>query len=674
MVRVVVGYGETKVGCCDENVTELIKIINANKDADVIVLPELAITGYTCRDLFNQSQLLKSAEHAAGVVANYTAHTNSIVFFGCPVKLGKSLYNCAIVANKGNVIGIVPKQNVPNYKEFEEERWFKPADGTEPKEVNFDGRMVPFGVDLIFQDKDNVDLRVGCEICEDLWMPIAPSSLQAAYGDATILVNVSASNEVVAKADYRKQLVEVQSGKCVAAYAYASCGKTESVDDVVFGGDCIIAENSNTIAQTERFLIGHSVSVDVDLEKLVNERRRTGSFGRNTKRFNVEFRSIEFETEFRSSPLRRNVNKMPFVPSDPATLAKRCDEIFNIQVSAMSKRMKERGPNGHFTIGVSGGLDSTLALLVAIKSCQVLGWPTSVIKGITMPGFGTSGQTKSNALELMRLTGITTETVDICELSLQMFKELGHKSFGIVTPTNNVWKKARDAEIVGEPGPMTQVEAFKEALKNVPAGAKDVVFENVQARARTFVLMSNGFVIGTGDMSELALGWCTYNGDHMSMYNPNCSIPKTLVKWLVKYVAENHVDEATKNVLLDIVGTTISPELLPLGENGEIVHSTEDLVGPYVLHDFFLNDFVKNGFAPDKILFLAENAFRGDYDREEIKGWLRIFLTKFFAMQFKRNCVPNGPKVGSVSLSPRGDWRMPADAVVAEWIRNLENA
>ena len=391
------------------------------------------------------------------------------------------------------------------------------------------------------------------------------------------------------------------------------------------------------------------------MEKLVNERRRTGSFGRNTKRFSVEFRTIEFETEFRSTPLRRTVNPLPFVPSDPATLEKRCEEIFNIQVSALSKKMKERGRGGRFNIGVSGGLDSTLALLVAIKSCQVLDWPTSVIKGITMPGFGTSGQTKTNALELMRLTGITSETVDICELSLQMFKEIGHKAFGI-------------------PFAFDDVASFKEALKNVPAGSKDVVFENVQARARTFVLMSNGFVIGTGDMSELALGWCTYNGDHMSMYNPNCSIPKTLVKWLVKYVAENHVDEATKNVLLDIVATTISPELLPLGADGEIVHSTEDLVGPYVLHDFFLNDFVKNGFAPDKILFLAENAFKYDYSREEIKSWLKVFLTKFFAMQFKRNCVPNGPKVGSVSLSPRGDWRQVADADPREWLENLENA
>lgn len=653
IANVAVGYGKTFVGNCDKNADAIIETVKnmAVEQPEVIVLPELAITGYTCGDLFNQTQLLKSAERAAAKVALETRYVNAIIFFGCPVKIENSLYNCAIVVNNGNIIGIVPKQHLPNYKEFYEERWFKAADGSEPKTISFgDRKHVPFGTNLIFQNSDKPDFKVAAEICEDIWMPVPPSCFQSVHGGAVVLVNLSASNETVGKSEYRKALVENQSGRCIAVYAYASCGPTESTTDVVFGGDCLIAENGSVLNRTDIFKDEDWVISAVDIEKLLNERRRTTSFAKNTYGLDLNWRYIEFSSS--TKLVAPYVARTPFVPTNPATLEQRCNEIFNIQVAGLAKRMSQLGPNANFTIGVSGGLDSTLALLVAVKACEKLKWNPSVIKGITMPGFGTSGKTRSNALKLMDLLKISTDTIDICTISHQMFKDINHEPFGLINPN-------------------CTLDDFKVHLaESVPAGSKDLVFENVQARARTYVLMSKGFVIGTGDMSELALGWATYNGDHMSMYNPNCSIPKTLVKFLVKYVAENMVDEATKEVLLDIFGTTISPELLPLGKDGEIVHSTEDAIGPYELHDFFLFHLVRNGFAPNKILFLACSIF--EYDKETIKKWLKIFLGRFFNNQFKRSCVPDGPKVGSVSLSPRGDWRMPSDAQVDEWLLDLE--
>jgi NAD+ synthase (glutamine-hydrolysing) len=396
----------------------------------------------------------------------------------------------------------------------------------------------------------------------------------------------------------------------------------------------------------------------------MTERRRTGSVGKNNKRLSLEYRFIKCSILpylYDIKSINRPINPYPFVPSDPKTLDKVCKEIFDIQVAGLIKRMKRLGPDGKYQIGISGGLDSTLALLVAIKACEKLGWNTDVITGTTMPGFGTSAKTKSNAIKLMELTGIKSDTIDICQISMQMMRDIGHKPFGLDFLHEN-------------PGnyPGSQMVAFKIALTKIPPDTKDLVFENIQARARTFVLMSKGFVIGTGDLSELALGWCTFNGDHMSMYNPNCSIPKTLVIWLVKYVAEHLVDAATKEVLLSIIGTTISPELLPLAANGEIAQSTEDMIGPYELHDFFLFNFIRNGYEPCKILDFATVAFNEKYSRETIKEWLIVFINRFFFAQFKRNCVPNGPKVGSLSLSPRSDWRMSSDSVATLWLEGLE--
>ena len=660
LIRLTVGYPEVQVGNPEYNVNQILKLISTVQDSGIIVLPELAITGYTCKDLFNQVELLTAAEEELIRLARQSNH-QGILFVGCPLRNGNSLYNCGVAICKNRIIGVVPKENIPNYKEFEEDRWFYGADGNESETIKigpYAQYEVPFGVDLIFQDSAVPDLKIGCEICEDVWMPVAPNSIQTTYGEAVVCVNLSASNETVTKADYRQKLVEMTSGKNIGVYAYASCGPTESTDDVVFSGDCIVAENGSTLARTKGYIDeGELVTVDIDYEKLMTERRRTGSVGKNkNKRFTVSHRFIRCTVGNEAKDIKRYINPHPFVPSDPKTLDKVCKEIFDIQVAGLVKRMKRLGKKGKYQIGISGGLDSTLTALVAIKACEKLGWETSVITGTTMPGFGTSAKTKGNALKLMELTGMKSETVDICQTSLNMMRDIGHLPFGKI----------------GMPADMS-VEQFKKMLTNyVQPGEKDVDFENIQARARTFVLMSKGFVLGTGDLSELALGWCTYNGDHMSMYNTNCSIPKTLVKWLVKYVAENLVDEPTKEVLLSIVGTTISPELLPLGKDGEIAQSTEDLIGPYELHDFFLFNFVRNGYSPSKILRFTKKAFEGTYDSDTIKMWLKTFIERFFFAQFKRNCVPNGPKVGSVSLSPRGDWRMPSDAVATLWLKELK--
>ncbi len=492
-------------------------------------------------------------------------------------------------------------------------------------------------------------------------MPIPPSSLQAAAG-ANLLLNLSASNEIVGKASYRELLVRSQSGRCLAAYAYASAGPTESTTDVVFGGHCLIAENGSLLAASKRIGFEHCAwleqsfaTADIDLQKLAHERQITLSWQQSAARFAPEFRRIPFTRKLASDGSKRSVPAWPFVPREDQELHARCAEIFGIQCAALAKRVSQLPDNLTLNIGISGGLDSTLALLVAVKTCEYRGWTPSPIAGITMPGFGTTSRTLTAARKLMQLLDIQADEIDIRQLCLDTFKSLKHRPFGIDVSS-------------------MELPEFTERLQEVPDEArKDLVFENVQARVRTLLLMNRGFVLGTGDLSEQALGWSTYNGDHMSMYNVNCSIPKTLVKFLVKYVAEHEFSGEIRQCLLDIVATPISPELLPPTQAGEIQQLTEGTIGPYELHDFFLYHFIRYGMTPAKILHLAAQAeFSKAYTADEIRSTLHTFLKRFFANQFKRSCVPDGPKVGSVSLSPRGDWRMPSDADAQAWLNDLE--
>jgi NAD+ synthase (glutamine-hydrolysing) len=499
-------------------------------------------------------------------------------------------------------------------------------------------------------------LVVGVEICEDLWVPVPPSALQAMAG-ATVLVNLSASNETIGKSRYRTDLVVGQSGRCVSAYAMAGCGPTESTTDVVFGGHCLIAENGVLLAESPRVGDGHpvrrdsyAITRDVDVARLRTDRRVMTSFDDSLSSLRP-FRRVGFALSPAMEGLHRDVPGTPFVPSGPE-LHRRCAEIFGIQCAGLAKRIEQLPGGNPLNIGISGGLDSTLSLLVAVTTCDMLGLDRRLVHGLTMPGFGTTQRTRTNALDLMDHLGVSSETIDISALALDAFREMGHAPFGI--------------DVRG-----MDVEAFRAALARVPADSRsDLTFENVQARLRTFLLMSKGFVVGTGDLSELALGWCTYNGDHMSMYNPNCSIPKTLVQFLVRFVAMNqYPDGPVRRTLLSIVETTISPELLPASLAGEIEQSTEATLGPYELHDFILYNAVRCGHSPAKILFLSQFArFTTEYPRDVVERTMRTFYTRFFRQQFKRSCVPDGPKVGTVSLSPRGDWRMPSDADPAEWL------
>jgi NAD+ synthase (glutamine-hydrolysing) len=650
---------EVAIGDVETNAKRIVECISS-VDGDIYLFPELSLTGYTCGDLFGQQKIhddvIKGLRY---IVKNFNLYWHKFIVVGAPIQCGNSLYNCAVVIHKGKILGIIPKQFLPNYKEFYEARWFRAADGNEPNFVdNFDHRVadnfIPFGIDLLFKFEN---VKIGIEICEDLWMPIPPSSYQAIAG-ANVLLNLSASNETVAKSNYRRTLVSNQSGRCIAAYAYCSAGPTESTTDLVFGGHNIIAENGTVLAESEKFLRKCNVlSADIDIQKLNTERQRTNSFGASIKLLPRKYKEIDIvfkRTD--SSNLNRKIEKFPFVPSG-IELEERCKEIFSIQTCALAKRLEQLSPRSTINIGVSGGLDSTLALLVAIKTCDILKYDRKRIQGITMPGFGTTSKTKNNAETLMNLLGISQKSIDISELCLQSFREMNYQPFGI--PVKNMVDNT-----------YYNLEQFKKMLRNVTPGQQDLIFENVQARIRTLMLMSHGFVLGTGDLSESALGWCTYNGDHMSMYNVNCSIPKTLVKFLVQYIAtkECNPESNVSKVLLDIVNTTISPELLPSNGN-DINQKTEDLVGPYELHDFFLANFIRSGAEPEKIIFLAKSAFE-NYTEEEIRNWCKVFFDRFFKNQFKRSCVPDGPKVGSVSLSPRGDWRMPSDSAAnISWMK-----
>ncbi len=664
-VRVTAASIRTTIANPTANVLEVIRVLEQLPDSDIVLFPELCLTGYTCADLFGQSALIEGALRALDQLAQATTSRPQLVVVGLPVPLGNCLYNAAAAISRGKILGAVPKQNLPNYKEFYENRWFRPAEGTEPAEIDLAQNRVPFGIDLLFRCSaiESIPVLVGIEICEDLWVPIPPSSVQAGAG-ATILLNPSASNETIAKSQYRRDLVVGQSGRCIAAYVYSGAGPSESTTDLVFGGHCLIAENGRLSAESPRVGDGQPIrrdsywiTQDVDVAKLQSDRRVSTSFERG-RRFSRPVRHVPFELAREIPGLKRFVPGTPFVPAEGPELHRRCAEIFGIQCAGLAKRIEQLPPGTPLNIGVSGGLDSTLSLLVAVKTCDLLEMDRRQIHGLTMPGFGTTERTRTNALDLMRHLGVSSETIDIAPLALLAFQEIGHSPLGI---------DCRELD----------VDSLREALRRLPREAcHDLTFENVQARLRTFLLMSKGFVVGTGDLSELALGWCTYNADHMSMYNPNCSIPKTLVKFLVRYVAEHEFPEgAVRETLLSIADTTISPELLPASAAGEIVQSTEAMLGPYELHDFILFHAIRCGYSPEKILFLSEFAsFTQPYSRPLIERTLRTFVTRFFSQQYKRSCVPDGPKVGTVSLSPRGDWRMPSDANPAEWLRWAQKA
>lgn len=635
-VKVAAAVPRVKVADCKFNAREIEKeiIIAEGKGVQIIAFPELCVTGYTCGDLFAQQLLLEEAEMELIQIINNTRQLDIIAILGMPVALNGMLLNTAVVIQKGKVLGVVPKTYLPNYKEFYEKRWFTSAVDVSERSVRLCGQVVPMGANLLFE---MADTTFGIEICEDLWATIPPSSSLALQG-AEILFNLSADNEGIGKHNYLCSLISQQSARCIAGYVFSSCGFGESTTDVVFAGNGLIFENGTMVARSNRFSFeGQVVISEIDVEHIRTERRVNTTFAA-CRAHCAPGEAVRVSTEYVNSKdlnLTRAFEPHPFVPQG-AALNERCEEIFSIQVSGLAQRLMHTHAQSA-VVGISGGLDSTLALLVCVKTFDKLEWPRKDIIGVTMPGFGTTDRTHTNAVDLMNSLGITVREVSIKEACVQHFKDINH-----------------DMDV------------------------HDVVYENAQARERTQILMdianqTNGMVIGTGDLSELALGWATYNGDHMSMYGVNGSVPKTLVKHLVKWVAENDMDETSRATLLDIVDTPISPELIPADENGNIKQITEDLVGPYELHDFFLYYFLRCGFRPSKIFFLAARTFKGVYDEETIKKWLRIFFRRFFNQQFKRSCLPDGPKVGSISISPRGDWRMPSDASSEAWLREVEN-
>ena len=618
----------TKVSDVDYNVLNILKCIDdAEKNCSkFIVFPELAITSYTCGDLFLQDYLLKKAIDGIKNIAENTKEKDMLIAVGAPLLKGSILYNCAVILFKGVILGIVPKSFIPNYSEFYEKRWF--TEGVNVQDETLDlpfQKNIPFGTNLIFSS--NI-ANFGFEICEDLWVTVPPSSYLALMG-AHIIGNLSASNELVSKADYRRSLISNQSARTMCSYVYSSAGVHESTTDVLFSGHLLISENGSMLKENQRFQRDNEVIYSyVDVFRLKSERMKNLSFRDSSNLINKHKKPSFINFEFSSNEIKnfdRYIDKHPFVPSNEHERDVRCREIFNIQASSLAKRLEHTHLN-KAVVGISGGLDSTLALLVIVKTFELLGLDRKNIITITMPGFGTTDRTYNNALDLCKELGTDLREINIVKAALQHFEDIGH-----------------DKDI------------------------HDVTYENVQARERTQILMDlankeGGLLIGTGDLSELALGWCTYNGDHMSMYSVNPSIPKTLVRYLVKYVVQNESNKKVSDTLMDILDTPVSPELLPKDNNGEIAQKTEDIVGPYELHDFFLYHFIKNGSTKERILFLAKAAFKNEYSEEEIDKWLNKFMYRFFTQQFKRSALPDGPKVGSISLSPRGDFRMPSDA------------
>ena len=649
-VKVASAIPSLKVADCTYNIQQIESLIiqAEGKGVEIIVFPELCISGYTCGDLFAQQLLLEKCEESLYKLLDFTRSLKIISIVGMPVMVGSLLMNCAVVVQEGKILGVVPKTYLPNYKEFYEQRWFASAASIADTQIHICAQNVTFGRNLIFHTQKT---KFAIELCEDLWAPIPPSSNLALKG-AEIIFNLSATNELICKHQYLLSLISQQSARCIAGYVYSSCGFGESTQDVVFAGNALIYENGTLIARSKRFCLDEQLIIsEIDTERLLTERRTNTSFTEgvrllsDSERVDIQCQTVNPAYNFE---LSRWINPHPFVPSGSA-LTERCEEIFAIQVEGLAKRIVHTNAKT-VVLGISGGLDSTLALLVCVKTMDKLNRSRKDIIGITMPGFGTTDRTYNNSLHLMESLGVTIKEISIKDACIQHFKDIDHN-----------------------------------------IDVHDVTYENGQARERTQILMDvanqfGGFVVGTGDLSELALGWATYNADHMSNYGVNCSIPKTLVKYLVKWVAMTSIDEDSKTTLLDIIDTPISPELIPADENGEIKQKTEDLVGPYELHDFFLYNFLRMGFRPAKIYYLAQQAFIkqtyattpengmevGTYDEEVILKWLKTFCRRFFTQQFKRSCLPDGPKVGSVSLSPRGDWRMPSDASSSDWLADLE--
>lgn len=629
-IKVAAATPDIRVADVDYNKGQIIKQMDeaAEAGAKIIVFPELCITGYTCSDLFLQDILLNSAKKALVEIAEHTKNLNALVFVGAPIAVGGELYNVAAALNHGNILGFTTKSFLPNYGEFYEMRQFRPGPKKAEK-ILFGGKEIPFGPQLLFVENQMANLIVSAEICEDVWSPVPPS-IEAAREGATVIVNCSASDETIGKASYREALISGQSARLISGYIYANAGEGESTTDLVFGGHNLIAENGTILAEAKRFSNG-IIYTEFDVQKIANERRKNTTF---TETQEHVLPRIPFGLEQTETILTRTFPSRPFVPRDDQERAKRCEEILTIQAMGLKKRLAHTHAKSA-VVGISGGLDSTLALLVTAKAFDALGLERSGITAVTMPCFGTTDRTYQNACKMSLKVGATLREVRIGDAVMQHFKDIGHD------PQDH-----------------------------------SVTYENSQARERTQVLMdianqTGGLVIGTGDMSELALGWATYNGDHMSMYGVNASVPKTLVRHLVHYFADACEDSSLKEVLYDVLDTPVSPELLP-PKDGEIAQKTEDLVGPYELHDFFLYYFLRMGYEPGKIYRIAKLSFAGEYDDETIYKWLRTFCWRFFSQQFKRSCLPDGPKVGTVALSPRGDWRMPSDACVALWIQNLE--
>ena len=631
-ITVACGTPKLRLADCDYNAEQTFTLMRKAEKAGakVLVLPELGLTGYTCGDLFYQDTLLRSAEEALSTVLAATRNLEVVTAVGLPLRVNNKLYNCAAIIQKGAVLGVVPKTHLPNYGEFYEKRHFVPA-MREAECIEFAGQETLIGTDLLFACKQLPDFVLGVEVCEDLWAPVPPSCRHALAG-ATVIANLSASDETVGKADYRRALVCGQSARLLTAYLYADAGHGESTTDMTFAAHNLIAENGSLLSEARPFAGGAAVT-ELDVSRLQQERMRNTSFCPET----TGYTTVEFELRDEKISLTRPVSPTPFVPQDTAARAERCELILRIQAEGLAKRMEHTHAKCA-VVGISGGLDSCLALLVAVRAMKQLGRPAGDVLAVTMPCFGTTKRTRSNAQILCDELQVNFQEIHIANTVRSHFADIG-----------------QDENML------------------------DVTFENGQARVRTLELMdlanrTGGLVVGTGDLSELALGWATYNGDHMSMYGVNAGVPKTLVRHLVHYEADIAATETLRTVLLDILDTPVSPELLPAKDDGEIAQRTEDLVGPYELHDFYLYQVLRCGFGPTKIFRLAKAAFKGrpEYTDAVLYRWLRNFYWRFFAQQFKRSCLPDGPKVGSVTLSPRGDWRMPSDACATLWLAELE--
>lgn len=630
-VRVGTVVPEMKVADIEYNTEEIIKQIHKAEEEQIQILafPELCITGYTCQDLFNQDILLEKSEEAIEQIRQATENMNIIALVGAPIRKDNQIFNTAVAIQGGKILGVVPKTHIPNYSEFYEKRWF--ASGADTTgEIILGGEKIPFGTDILFKDKENNQMSFGIEICEDLWA-INPPSSKVALNGATMIFNLSASNEILGKAEYRRDLVKVQSAKTISGYIYVSSGVNESTTDVVFSGDATIYENGVCLKENDRFNFeSNMIYTEIDINKLVNDRQKNMTYMDEADKTKT-YRIIDINITDNIKNLSRKYSKNPFVPMDDKKKIDRCKEILNIQSYGLAKRLKAIGIE-KTVIGISGGLDSSLAFLVINRTYEILHLDKKNIIAVTMPGFGTTSRTYNNAIKLIQEYRASFREIDITKSCKQHFEDIGQDE-----------------------------------------NKKNVTYENAQARERTQILMDianmeNAIVVGTGDLSEAAMGWCTYNGDHMSMYNVNCSIPKTLIKYLIQNIADTTENEEIKKCLYDIIETPISPELLPPEQDGTMTQLTEKEIGPYTLNDFFLYHFIRYGASPDKILFIAMETFRNEYRENELKEKLNQFFKRFFNNQFKRNCVPDGPKVGTVSLSPRGDWKIPSDVSYQIWI------